>query len=163
MQQPEIRQLDPFPVAYFRRYGRDSDSGDLPGAAQQAWNAFHAFAVPRGLVREGAEMLGVCQSDPMTTPPADIAYDACIADVGRRLTGHDEPQAGMIEGGRYAVFTYRGGYDGLGDAWHRVHSELLPASGHTPRHAPAFEWYRVFPAMAANPEDWVTELWVPVQ
>jgi AraC family transcriptional regulator len=66
-----------------------------------------------------------------------------------------------LPGGRYAVATHRGPYEGLGKAYQRIYGAWLPKSGYELRDAPAFEQYLNSP-QSARPEDLLTLIHIPI-
>jgi DNA-binding transcriptional MerR regulator len=63
-------------------------------------------------------------------------------------------------GGRSIVATLHGRYDGLPQAWQEAWA-WLAEHGHE-RRGPAYELYRVGHAESANPEEFVTEIVIPI-
>lgn len=99
--------------------------------------------------------------NPDFVAPEVLRSDACIA-----LETDIRPPDGIvyeeIEGGRFAVFTYRGPYSGLREVYIRMFSEWLPASGERMADRPCMEIYLNSPLEVA-PEDLVTEVCIPVE
>jgi AraC family transcriptional regulator len=66
-----------------------------------------------------------------------------------------------IPGGRSAVLTFRGPYDGLADAWAYLYGHWLPASGEETADSPPYERNLNSP-MDTAPADLVTEIVLPL-
>ena len=66
-----------------------------------------------------------------------------------------------IEGGKFAVYVYKGSYDGLHDIYRRLYGEWLPESGCETRSAPCMEVYLTNPENTP-PEENVTEIRIPL-
>ena len=126
----------------------------------EAFARLHAIVAPAGLLREGAEMLGVFHDDPETTPEAQLRSDAglTLSPDARVPEGLDEV---TIPGGQYAVTTHIGPYETLGDAWARLMGEWLPRSGFRLGDGVSHEIYRNTP-MDTPPGKLRTELLIPV-
>jgi AraC family transcriptional regulator len=154
MLKPEIRIRPETRCVFVRRTGRYEES------AKGAWEAVCGFAFPRGLVGEGAQMIGISHDDPQITAEDKLRYDACIT-VDRDVTPEGEVGVTTIAGGRYAVFTHAGGYDGLSGTYRQIYGAWLPASGAKLRDVPCFEVYLNSPDRV-KPEDLRTEICIPI-
>jgi AraC family transcriptional regulator len=150
----EVKELAPIRIVFLRHVG----PYDQVGAT---WGRLMRWAGPRGLLGPHTKMIGVSHDDPNVTPPDKVRYDAAIA-VNRPV--QPEGEFGVIElaGGKYAVLTHRGPYEGLGRSYQRLYGSWLPTSGHTLRDAPAFEQYLKSP-QDTKPEDLITLIHVPIE
>ena len=66
-----------------------------------------------------------------------------------------------LPGGTYAVFTYKGPYEGLGRAYQQIYGGWLPKSRYELRDTPGFEQYLNSPQNTA-PENLLTLIHVPI-
>jgi AraC family transcriptional regulator len=85
--------------------------------------------------------LGLYHDSPETTPVSELRSHAAAVWAG----GAPVPE-GLetieVPGGRYAVLTYRGAYEGLADAWRGFTPEAIAAAGGASmRYAAAMEIY----------------------
>jgi AraC family transcriptional regulator len=86
--------------------------------------------------------VAVYYDDPTEVPAAELRSNAGIViPPGYEPAGDDAPSIVSIEGGRYAVATHMGSYEGLGDAWHRFMGGAIAAAGYELIPAPCFEMY----------------------
>jgi AraC family transcriptional regulator len=154
MLKPEIRTRQETRCVFVRRTGRYEES------AAGAWSAVCGFAFPRGLVAEGAQMIGISHDDPQITAEDKLRYDACIS-VGSDVTPEGEVGVTTIAGGKYAVFTHAGSYQGLADTYREIYSTWLPSSGVELRDAPCLEVYFNSPDRV-KPEELRTEICIPI-
>ncbi|QTX32573.1 AraC family transcriptional regulator [Aminithiophilus ramosus] len=148
-----VKRFDPIPVAYIRHVG--------PYAACEAsW--VKLCSSPKVLEAAGPQALaiGVCYDDPDVTPADKIRFDVCLS-----LSGPFESAEGIsfqvIEGGEYAVFLYKGSYDGLHAAYRRLYGEWLPGSGREPKGSCSLEIYLNDPS-TTTPEELLTEIRIPL-
>ncbi len=142
-------------VVFVRRVGRYDKS------AGEAWGAVCGFVFPRGLAGCNAEFIGISYDDPDITAEDKLRYDACIT-VDRDVKPEGEVGVQAIAGGRYAVFTLKGPYDGLKALYRGIFGQWLPSSGHQLRNAPCFEKYLNSPDQTP-PKDLLTEVFIPIQ
>ena len=119
------------------------------------------WAGARGLLGPSMKTIGIVHDDPDVTPTDKIRYDAGVV-VSRPI--QPEGEFGVLElaGGRCAVVTYKGHYQGLGQVYQRIYGGWLPKSGYELRDAPAFEEYLNSPRNT-RPEDLVTVIHVPLE
>ena len=149
---PEVKELAPVRVVFLRHVGPYNQVG-------ATWGRLMSWAGMRGLLGPDIGMFGIVHDDPDVTPGDKVRYDAAVA-VSRPVSPEGEFGVMELGGGRYAVATHRGPYDGLGKAYQRLYA-WLPKSGWELRDAPAFEQYRNSP-QNTKPEDLLTVLHVPL-
>ena len=152
---PEIREREDVKVLYVRRVGKYSQS------AGEAWPAVCAYAGPRGLLNERTEFIGISHDDPGITPEDKLRYDACVTIQG---DAQPEGEVGVqtLAGGKFAVFTHRGPYDGLNNTYQQIYGQWLPESGVQLREQSCFEKY-LNDCTSTPPEDLLTEIFIPIQ
>ncbi len=73
------------------------------------------------------------------------------------------PGATLIRGGHYFKVTLQGDYRFLKLAWHAAHGQARMRKLPWDSSSPALERYLSDPAQVPNPNQWVTELYVPVK
>ncbi len=105
-------------------------------------------------------MIGVYHDDPRATPAGELRSDAgvVVAEGVRIPEGLRERR---VAAGDYLTALHVGPYEGLPDAWKRVTTEALPASGRSRRRGPGLEVYLNDPTHTA-PADLRTEIRIPV-
>jgi AraC family transcriptional regulator len=133
--------------------------GLCPEEAPVAWAEFHRVAGPLDI--PGAEYIGAAHDDTGAVHEASHRYEAGLAvpdgtRVPKGLT------AGILPGGRYAVFQYRGPYAHIGRAFDAIFRRWVAGSGVTLRSAPCLEIYRNRPGRVAESR-LLTELCLPVE
>ena len=82
-----------------------------------------------------------------------VPVSAPVTPTGRVITG-------QLPAARVARTVYRGGYEGLGDAWGQFDS-WIAVQGLTPA-SNLWECYRLGPETSADPANWETELVRPL-
>lgn len=109
----------------------------------------------------GTMMVGIYHDDPEGVPAAELRSDA-----GLVVPPSAHVPAGLatmtIPAGRYAKAIHKGAYDRLGDAWSQLMGVWIPQHDERIGSGVSFEVYRNTP-MDAQPEDLVTELYVPLK
>jgi AraC family transcriptional regulator len=115
---------------------------------------------PARLFEGPPTMLAIFYDDPEVVPAKDLRSDAglVVGESVRLPAGLEERR---LSAGRYATFTHRGSYEGLGDAWARFMGEWLPRSGERAASGPSYEIYRNHPGQVST-EDLRTDLYLPL-
>lgn len=106
-------------------------------------------------------VLTLSYDDPDSVAPQDLRSDACV-EVHTDVAPPDGISIGKLEAGRYAVYTHRGPYDGISEAYGRLFGAWLPQSGEEPDDRHCMEVYRNSPLDAA-PAGLLTDLCLPLR
>lgn len=159
--QPAIRTQPAQRVLYVERLGLpDGSLGDCPMDAQ---TVLHELLPKYGLndrITFGISMMpdGV-MVDTTSAPRYRAGY---VLTDAAPLPAEPDLHEEIFDPGKVAVFTYTGGYEGLGDAWGNVLGQALPASGLTLRPGTWFEIYLDNPSVTPN-DQLRTEICLPVE
>lgn len=106
-------------------------------------------------------ILTLSYDDLDTVEPQSLRSDACV-----ELHTAASPPVGVsidrLEAGRYAVYTHRGSYDGIPEAYRHLFGSWLPQSGEEMDDRPCMEVYRNSPLDTA-PADLLTDLCLPLR
>lgn len=156
LSKPKIREIPEKPVAYIRAQGNYSkvDYGDYFVRLWQYVKAHKLFSA-------GIENIVVYHNDPDISKADDLRCDVCLV-IPKGPVADGPIGVKTIGGGRYAVFVYTGPYTGLGDAYHKICGEWLPASGCELRDSPCFEKYLNHPDRVPA-EKLKTEIYIPIR
>ena len=106
-------------------------------------------------------VLTLSHDSPEAVAPESLRSDACV-----ELDTDASPPPGIaldsVGGGRYAVHTLRGPYDGIAPAYGKLFATWLPGSGEEVDEGPCMEIYLNSPLDTA-PADLLTELCLPLR
>lgn len=168
LKDPRMVEIEPKNVIYVTLRGEYSGL-DFSGAFASLWNQVKA----QGLFTAGIEHVVVYYDDPRSTDPANLRTDVCLA-VHKPAAPVGDVKVKTIPGGRFAVFSHTGPYDGLGAVYDAIYGEWVPENCTcgddcdcsddcrcTLRDEPVFEIYLNDPATTA-PEKLRTDIYVPV-
>ncbi len=153
--QPVIRMQPQQRVIYVERLG--TPDGDLGESPMDAQNTLHKALDKHGLTNRIT--LGISMMPDGVGASWDKSADTTIAPRYRGgymltdnapLPADPDLQEGIFDGGKVAVFTYTGGWEGLGDGWGKVMGELLPESGFALRPGTWFEIYLDDPSVTPS-------------
>lgn len=125
-----------------------------------AFGALMEWARNNGI--EHGYPVSIYYDDPQSTPPAELRSDACV-EVAEGVTVED-PFVRMVEvpSNTYAVYTYVGPYQGIGDAWQRFMTDWYASSGYTYGEGVCYEKYMNDDKVTPS-EELITELYLPVK
>jgi AraC family transcriptional regulator len=142
-------------MIYIRLIG-DYKSNDY----SQAWEKIWKFIKEKRLYGFNQECLGVAYNDPDITENDKCHYDCCVT-ISKDIKPEGEIGVKNIEGGRYAVFKFKGSYDNVGSVYNAIFKTWFPESNCELRDAPCFEKYIKF--SKPNPDKNKTEVYIPIK
>jgi AraC family transcriptional regulator len=151
---PETKIIDQIKVAYIRHTGAYDE-------VDKVWKRLIQFAFKNFLVFFKVKMIGIVHDSPKITDEQRIRYDACIA-VRKEIKPKGEIGYKVINGGKYAVFKYKGAYQKIGEAYHYIYTHWLLNSTFQLADEPAFEMYLNSPNKE-KPENLLTDIYIPIQ
>lgn len=151
---PKIVDRKSKKAIYIRLIG-DYQSNDY----NQAWEKIWKFIKEKRLFGFNQECLGVSHNDPNITESDKCQYDCCVT-INKEIKPEGEVGVKDIDGGRYAVFKFKGSYNYIGAIYDAIFKTWLPVSGYELRNAPSFEKYIKF--SKTNPEKNKTEVYIPI-
>lgn len=118
-----------------------------------------AFAKQNGVPFD--KSLAIYHDNPEDMPADQLRSDACLVVPEGYSLESDEVTVFDIPANKYAVATYIGAYDGLGEAWAQFMGKWFPASGQKMGSGVCFELY-LDDCSQAPKEQLRTELYEPV-
>lgn len=130
-----------------------------PGIAQFWQEVYVPWAVTHGVI--GHPRYGISHDDPGITTPERCRYDAC-AEVPSDFVAVGGAFVTTLPGGKYAVLSFRGPVEKIGDAWTRLLRDWLPSSGLQLDNRPAFEHYPLDAGCDPVSGEFSCEICVPV-
>lgn len=82
---------------------------------------------------------------------------------GKKLDDDWSDQWCEIESGMWAICNHKGNYEYTYQTWNRLIRSWLPESGYELRQAKAFERYLSSPILEKNCDNWISQLYLPIQ
>ena len=102
----KIEKISDLPLLFVRRYGNYNVS------PWEAWKAMIHFVEENQIDRSKLRHFGLSHDNPEITSEEKLRYDAAIlAPQSQKEKGEVGRQ--ILKGGKYAIFTHLGPYDGL--------------------------------------------------
>jgi AraC family transcriptional regulator len=152
---PEMVTRKDQPFLHVRTLGHYSEQ------APQAWIQLHSLLGAAGMYPLAQEMIGACWDEVGKVADEALRYDAglTVKAVPDRLP--KGLKQGILPGGKYAQFLYRGSYSRLGMAFEQVHRGWVASTGATLREGPHLEIYLNTPGTVPE-EDLRTVLAIPI-
>lgn len=152
---PKIAERKAKKAIYIRLIG-DYKSNDY----SQAWEKILRFIKEKRLFGFNQEYLGIAYNDPSITEDDKCQYDCCVT-ISKDIKPEGEIGVKNIEGGKYAVFRFRGSSDKVGPVYNAIFNKWLPECNYELRDAPCFEKYVRF--SKTNPGKNKTEVYIPIK
>lgn len=106
-------------------------------------------------------VLSLSYDDPDTIAPESLRSDACL-EIRTDVPPPPDITVDTLAGGRFAIYTHRGPYDGIPEAYRRLFSLWLPQSGEEADDRPCMEIYRNTP-LDTPPAELLTDLCLPLR
>lgn len=147
-----IETIDEIEVARVRHVGPYNQVG-------QCFERLFEWAVSVG-GRPG-RVFSLSYDDPDTVAPESLRSDACL-ELRTDVPPPPDITVDTLAAGRYAIYTHRGPYDGILEAYRRLFSLWLPQSGEEVDDRPCMEIYRNSP-LDTPPAELLTDLCLPLR
>ncbi len=152
---PQIKEIKDKKVVYVQSIGKYAES------AGQAWSDLCDFMKEEKLFGFGLETIGIGHDDPSVTESEKLRYDACMT-VKKEVMPKGNVGVKIIEGGKYAIFKYKGPYTNLEQVYNYIFKNWLPGSSYKLEDKPCFEKYMNNPEKT-KPENYKTHIYVPLK
>ncbi|MFY7787525.1 MAG: AraC family transcriptional regulator, partial [Thermoflexibacteraceae bacterium] len=151
---PIIRQLPDLHIAYMRHTG-SYDNVAKSFQSLMFWAAKHL------LLKLKPTTLGIVHDNPEITEEDKIRFDACVL-ITKAFQAQGEIAYKKIEGGKFAIFTYKGAYENFYKVYDYIYNVCLFEKGWELTDKPALEWYIKTPPFT-QPENYLTDFCVPIK
>ena len=150
------KNLPDLNVFFIRKYGNYAKS------PWEAWQSMIGFINENHLDRSKMRYFGLSHDDPQVTSENKLRYDAAIlAPLGAKEKG--EVGCQTLKGGKYAIFTHHGSYEGLETAFNKIFLKWLPDSREKfDESRPVFCEYFHMEYVKTEPDKLVTKLYIPL-
>ncbi len=148
-----VEEFKPMNVAFIRHVGPYAE-------CHSAWEKLCGHPAVAQTFGPDTLCIGLCYDDPDVTEADKIRLDVCVT-VPADFQPGDGINVQQIEGGKYAVLTHRGSYDGLHDCYRWLYGTWLPDSGYETKGSHSMEIYRNNPDETPE-EDCLTDICVPL-
>lgn len=156
---PEIINFKPQKYIYRRLIGEFKKE-----TFATAWISFYGFLRENNLFPQREYAFGLPHDDPSVTEPDKLTYDICFAingEINKSILGGDTNMS-VLEGGKYAKFTFTGPHDWLELAYNKILAKWLPKSENELGIRPLFEKFVNSPKDTAQ-ENLITEIFIPIK
>jgi AraC family transcriptional regulator len=152
---PKIVELKEKKVIFIQSIGKYGDN-----KTSDTWNKLMDYIKKNKLFGWRMEFFGISHDDPNITETDKCRYDACVT-VSKEIKPDGEIGFKLIDGGKYAVFRYKGPYTDFGKVYETIFRQWLPQSDYELRNIPSLEKYLNDPKKT-KPEKLITEIYIPV-
>lgn len=138
-------------------------SGTYIQSPEDAWQVMRSFIIENNLDRSKIRYFGIAHDKPDVTSEDKLRYDAAIlAPQGIKEKGEIGRQ--VLKGGRYAIFTYHGSYDGLEEVFNNIFLKWLPDSRESfDETRPCFCEYFNMEYVKTEPGKLITNIYIPLK
>lgn len=154
VQGPVIKTIPDLHLAYIRH----------TGSYDKVANSFQRlmlWAVTHLVLKLKPVTIGIVHDNPDLTAEQNIRFDACVL-LSKEIKPSGEIGYKKIEGGKFAVFTYKGAYEGFYEVYDYIYNVCLFDNKFELADKPALEWYIKTPPFY-KPENFITDFYVPIK
>lgn len=154
VQGPILKTIPDLHLAYIRHTG----SYDKVGSSFQRlmlWAATHLVLKLKPVT------IGIVHDNPDLTSEQHIRFDACVV-LSKEIKTSGEIGYKKINGGKFAVFTYKGAYEGFYPVYDYIYNVCLFDNKFDLAYKPALEWYIKSPPFH-KPENFLTHFYIPIK
>jgi len=130
-----IKKLPSLHVAYTQTLNGYSEG--IP----KSWKQLLRYIKRYDLMEPKAWFVGMPFDNPGITPQTKCRYRACLSVRDAFVQTKGEVKTADIEGGKYAVYSFKGKREDISDAYAFLYGIWLPQSGYTPDEKPLLEIY----------------------
>jgi len=130
-----IKNLPSLHVAYIQTLNGYSEG--IP----KSWKQLIQYMTRHDLTEPEAWYVGIPFDNPGITPRTECRYRACLGVKDTYVQTKGEVKTSDIEGGKYAIYHFKGRREDISDAYTFLYGEWLPQSGYTPDKKPLLEIY----------------------
>ncbi|NLF43934.1 MAG: GyrI-like domain-containing protein [Bacteroidales bacterium] len=126
----------------------------------EAWEQLVNFITQQKLYGWNQEFFSIYYDDPDCVEKEKCTSEICFTtkkDIGK----HDIFKSNLIEGGKYAVFRYKGPYERLWELYEKIYGNWLLSVDYKLRDVPPFEKYINY-SPKTKPEVLLTEIYIPI-
>ena len=154
VEEPTVEHIPDLHLAYIRHTG-SYDNVASSFQRLMLWAATHF------VLKFTPTTLGIVHDNPDLTDEEKIRFDACII-VNKSIQPKGELGYKKIEGGKFAIFRYKGSYENFYSVYDYIYNVCLFEKGWELADKPALEWYIKSPPFY-KPENYVTDFYVPIK
>lgn len=151
---PTVRYLPDLHLAYIRHIG----------AYDKVASSFQRlmwWALSHWALKLSPTTLGIVHDNPELTAENHIRFDACVL-LSKAMKPKGEIGYKHIQGGKFAVFRYKGAYENFYTVYDYLYNVCLFEKGWELADKPALEWYIKSPPFY-KPENYVTDFCIPIK
>ena len=152
--EPTLKHLPELHLAYIRHTG-SYDKVANSFQRLMIWAATHL------ILKLKPTTLGIVHDNPDLTAEEKIRFDACVI-VSKEIKPQGEIGYKKIEGGKFAIFRYKGTYENFYTVYDYIYNVCLFEMAWELADKPALEWYIKSPPFT-RPENYVTDFYVPIK
>jgi AraC family transcriptional regulator len=151
---PIIKSIPDLHLAYVRHTG----SYDKVGSSFQR---LMLWAVTHLVLKLKPVTIGIVHDNPDLTSEKHIRFDACVL-LSKEIKPSGEIGYKKIEGGKFAVFRYKGAYEEFYPVYDYIYNVSLFNKKFDLDDRPALEWYIKSPPFH-KPNNFVTDFYIPIK
>jgi AraC family transcriptional regulator len=151
---PVIKSIPDLHLAYIRHTGSYKKVGS-------SFQRLMLWAATHLVLKLKPVTIGIVHDNPDLTAEQYIRFDACVL-LSKEIKPSGEIGYKKIEGGKFAVYTYKGAYENFYPVYDYIYNVCLFNNKFDLVDKPALEWYIKSPPFY-KPNNFVTDFYIPIK
>jgi len=151
---PVIKSIPDLHLAYIRHTGSYKKVGS-------SFQRLMLWAATHLVLKLKPVTIGIVHDNPDLTAEQYIRFDACVL-LSKEKKPSGEIGYKKIEGGKFAVYTYKGAYENFYPVYDYIYNVCLFNNKFDLVDKPALEWYIKSPPFY-KPNNFVTDFYIPIK
>ena len=151
---PVIKSIPDLHLAYIRHTGSYKKVGS-------SFQRLMLWAATHLVLKLKPVTIGIVHDNPDLTAEQYIRFDACVL-LSKEIKPSGEIGYKKIEGGKFAVYTYKGAYENFYPVYDYIYNACLFNNKFDLVDKPALEWYIKSPPFY-KPNNFVTDFYIPIK
>lgn len=151
---PVIKSIPDLHLAYIRHTGSYKKVGS-------SFQRLMLWAATHLVLKLKPVTIGIVHDNPDLTAEQYIRFDACVL-LSKEIKPSGEIGYKKIEGGKFAVYTYKGAYENFYPVYDYIYNVCLFNNKFDLVDKPALEWYIKSPPFY-KPNNFVTDFYIPTK
>lgn len=144
---------------FYKSYKGDYYSDEIEGT----WSKLEKEATEQKINVIDSESFGIIWDEPIITESVKCNYDACLVISETKIIDQQNFKVKNVSPNTYAVFVHMGNYKTIDQTYNKIFGQWLFHSEYEISEAPFLEFYRTHYHHTSNPEEYKTEIYIPLK
>ena len=144
---------------FYKSYKGDYYNDEI----ENLWSELEEEASGQNINISETESFGIIWDEPIITEAIKCNYDACLVIPEAKKIDQQNFKTKTVLFNTYAVFLHIGSYKAINETYNKIFGQWLFQTEYEISEAPFLEFYRTHQHHTNNPEEYKTEIYVPLK